>query len=141
MNKEYVICEKSELVAVAGAVRDSLEGKADSGGGNIKTTKTIYLDWSEDYEGICDVHYVSNGEITTVSSYDGIDTIEAEGGIVMLNTHADECHYSNGFMHIASHSANGTGYMMIPIGTPIDVVLMAKQDGETIYLISSGDQQ
>ena len=53
--QEEKIASQDELIA---SIAAALEGKAAGGGG--KTTKTIYIDWSGDEEGICYVEYISN---------------------------------------------------------------------------------
>ena len=100
----------------------ALEGKA--AGGVAKTTKTINLDWSEDYEGTCEVVYISNGaRVTLGSGYDTPSVIEAEGGVVYMEARVDS-YYSNNFISLDYYGQ----------------VIMATQDGETIYLCSSDEQ-
>ena len=98
----------------------ALEGKA--AGGSAKTTKTIYLDWSGDEERIGRVEYISNNEIITVDNDNNIETIEAEGGFISINT-SQGTYLSNNFIQFS------------------DNVYMATQDGETIHFVSSFTQQ
>jgi hypothetical protein len=90
-----------------------IEGSHEGGTG--KTTKTIYIDWSGDEEGICYVNYISNGQIKSVSKYEE-DVIEAEGGVV--SGEVADGYYSDNFISF-------------------DGVMVATQDGETIYPISA----
>lgn len=94
-----------------------IEGSHEGGTG--KTTKTIYIDWSGDEEGICYVDYISNGQIKSVYS-DEEDVIEAEGGVVWAEV--ADCYYSDNFIYFQG-------------------VMVATQDGETIYPMSSGDPE
>ena len=87
-------------------------------GGTGKTTKTIYIDWSGDEEGVCYIDYISNGQIKSVSKYDE-DVIEAEGGVV--SGEIVDGYYSDNFISFGG-------------------VMIATQNGETIYPISSGVQ-
>lgn len=82
---------------------------------------TINIDWSGDAETICEVTYVSNNTIQTISYYSGINVIEAQGGIVALYGYS-EYSYTANFLHVT------------------DGVLMALQDGETVYMITSFEQ-
>lgn len=93
-----------------------------------KTTKTIYIDWSGDEEQVCQISYISNNELLTIWAYDGIDSIEAEGGVVVLD---------DGGMLISSYTSNFIS--LLGPGARYRA-LFAKQDGETIYPVSSGDQ-
>lgn len=97
-----------------------IEGSHEGGGG--KTTKTIYIDWTEDMDWNCYVDYVSNGTWQTVYSNEA-SSIEAEGGIVKMST--SESYYSSNFLRLT--------YDYEPI-------LMALQDGETLFLVSSNEQ-
>lgn len=97
-----------------------IEGSHEGGGG--KTTKTIYIDWTDDTDWVCYVQYVSNGTWQTVYSNEA-SSIEAEGGIVRMSS--NESYYSSNFLLLT--------YDSVP-------VLMALQDGETLFLVSSSDQ-
>jgi hypothetical protein len=104
-----------------------ITGTHTCSGGSPKTTKTININWDEDFEGTCRLEYISNNEIVEVHSYDGIETIEAEGGVVVFNDGGSGLSwYSNNFIRL---------YDASPI-----YVLFAKQDGETIYCVSSDTQ-
>ena len=98
-----------------------VEGSHEGGGG--KTTKTIYIDWTDDMDWVCYVRYVSNGTWQTVYSNEA-SSIEAEGGVVIIPN--NESYYSSNFLRL-------TYYDPAP-------VLMALQDGETLFLVSSSDQ-
>lgn len=116
--------EKMNLGAIARNIRGMSEA-----GSSVKTTKTIYLDWSGDEERICEISYISNNELLTIQAYDGIDSIEAEGGVIILNDgNAGASSYTSNFIRLLYYGGNIT-------------VLFAKQDGETIYLVSGGAQQ
>lgn len=92
---EKVIALRADMVAIADAIRAKL-GSEDpmtikemdekigeiSAGGTVKATKTIYLDWSEDYEWTEKVEYSCNGEKIAVFASDGITEIEADNGVV-----------------------------------------------------------
>lgn len=93
-----------------------VEGSHEGGG---KTTRTIYIDWSGDEEGICYVEYISNGQYKSVYT-DEEDVIEAEGGVVYAEV-ADG-YYSDNFIYFQG-------------------VMVATQDGETIYPMSSGNPE
>lgn len=97
-----------------------IEGSHEGGG---KTTKTINIDWSEDMEYICTLSYVSNNQLINVDSHE-VDSIETEGGVVVIY-HADS-YYSSNFLCV--------------LNTDFGRVLMATQDGETLYMVSSGEQ-
>ena len=103
--------------ALIAGMMTALEGKAS--GNNVKTTKTIHLDWSQDEEMVRNLQYISNNEIVTVWCYDNIETIEAEGGII-YSTDGWGTYYSQGFIHFSEN------------------IHVAMQDGETIYFVSSG---
>lgn len=95
-----------------------------SSGDPVKTTKTINIDWSQDEESICEVTYISNNELHTIHSHDGIDIIEAEGGFIIVN---GECDMSNNFIELYEDGYHNS-------------TLFAKQDEETVYLYSSSTQ-
>lgn len=117
--QDAIIATQSTAVS---QIRTALEGKA--GGGPTKTTRTIYLDWSGDEEPICGIRYVSNGSIVELGSrFWGPcpDVIEAEGGVVEIYEPSDQSYYSDNFILFSG-------------------VLMATQDGETIHLVSTGEQ-
>ena len=106
---------------------DALEGKT-AGGGSTKTTKTINIDWSGDREGLCQVSYISNNEIVFLNHVNELPTIEAEGGIVLFyDSSGGMSYYSDNFIKL--YQSNGK--------TDIDYILIAKQDGETLYAVSS----
>lgn len=119
---------KTEKMSL-GAIARNIRGMSETGSGTTKTTKTIYLDWSGDEERICEISYISNNELLTIQTYDGIDSIEAEGGVIILNDgNAGASSYTPNFIRLQYYGGNIT-------------VLFAKQDGETIYLVSGGAQQ
>ena len=95
-----------------------------SGGG--KATKMINIDWSGDEENICEVEYISNNELVVVRKSDGVNTIDAEGGIVKANI-GNNGYFSSGFLVL--HADEGDRY-----------VLVAAKDGETISPVSSTAQ-
>jgi hypothetical protein len=97
-----------------------IEGSHEGGG---KTTKTINIDWSEDMDYVCTLSYASNNKMIAVDSHE-VDSIEAEGGIVKIPQ--NDSYYSSNFFHVLS----STSYR----------VLMATQDGETLYMVSGGEQ-
>ena len=111
-----LMTEQDDLIA---QIANALECKTGASGGTAKTTKTINLDWSmdEEYAGL--VEYISNNKKVTIYCSDGIETIEAEGGIVFFN---EDTYTSDNFIYF-----NG--------------VYIATQDGETIYFVSSDQQQ
>lgn len=111
--QEEKIASQDELIA---SIAAALEGKAVGGG---KTTKTIYIDWSGDEEGICYVEYISNGQYKSVYT-DEEDVIEAEGGVVYAEV--ANGYYSDNFISFQG-------------------IMVATQDGETIYPMSSGEQE
>jgi hypothetical protein len=114
--QEEKIAEQDAIIA---NLMTALEGKA-AGGGSAKTTKTIYLDWSGDAEQACWVQYISNNEIVEIYAWDGIETIEAEGGIVNFSL-SEGTYASDNFIAIGD-------------------VYVATQDGETIYFVSGYQQ-
>ena len=104
----------------------ALEGKA--GGNNAKTTKTIYLDWSQDEELIGEIQYISSdGQFVDITNWKNINIIEAEHGIVFIRAN-DMNYFTNGFQQIG-HFDYGF------------IILKTQTDGETIYFVSSTVQQ
>lgn len=91
-----------------------------------KATKMINIDWSGDEENICEVEYISNNELVVVQKSDGVNTIDAEGGIVKANI-GNNGYFSSGFLVL--HADEGDRY-----------VLVAAKDGETISPVSSTAQ-
>ncbi len=102
----------------------SIFGVTGSHEGGGKTTKTINIDWSEDADYICTLSYVSNNQLVDVDSHE-MDSIETEGGVVVIYNH--DSYYSSHVLEITS-SFDGVR------------VLMATQDGETLYMVSSNIQ-
>lgn len=91
--------------------------------GSGKTTKTIYIDWSGDEALLCSITYISNNQLKYAGYSD--DYIEAEGGIIRL--HSDNIpNYTSNFIDLYHQ---GVLY-----------ILVATQDGETVYPISTGEQ-
>ena len=131
---EYII-QESTLIEIADAIRAktgsseviNVGNLADTinnlpeGGTPTKTTKTIYLDWSGDLAETGWIEYISNNEVIQLWAYQNIEVIEAEGGIIRYPATEDYI-YSNKFI---SFSEN---------------VLVAKQDSETIYIVTGDDQ-
>ena len=108
-----------------GDIIAALEGKAVGGG---KTTKTINIDWSGDETRTSSVKYISNNEIVTIFyNYDTEwDVIEAEGGVICLKSEITP-NYTSNFITLYTD-----GYVYI---------LVATQDGETVYPISLTNEQ
>ena len=126
-NLDAELTTQDDLIA---QLATALEGKAipDVGGGTAKTTKTIYLDWSGDDESTCEIDYVSNNTLVYLGcGNETPDVIEAEGGVVCMRGF-EGSYYSSNFIQICDEARGG-------------YVLMATQDGETIYLFSSSEQQ
>lgn len=91
-----------------------------------KATKMINIDWSGDEENICELEYISNNELVVVQKSDGVNTIDAEGGIVKANI-GNNGYFSSGFLVL--NADEGDRY-----------VLVAAKDGETISPVSSTAQ-
>lgn len=102
-----------------------ITGVHECSGGSAKTTKTINIDWSEDSDWMSTVTYISNGETITLQSHAMEEVIEAEGGIVMF--YSPMGYYSDNFINLYND-----GYETY--------ILVAKQDGETLYAVSSSEQ-
>jgi hypothetical protein len=116
------------------SVMTALEGKA---AGGKKNTKTIYLDWSQDDEMIGNCIYLSaDGQWIYVENMHNIDSIEAEHGIVFTSRMNN---YTDGFIIFAATNTSGSAFDIN--GLAFDIGLMATQDGETIYFVSSMEQQ
>ena len=99
--------------------------ECSSGSGSAKTTKTINIDWSGDAEQLSWVKYISNNEIVEIYPWNGAEVIEADNGVVVFYTPTG--YYSDNFITLYYDN----------MGT---YVLVAKQDGETLYAVSSSDQ-
>lgn len=142
---EYLIQEET-LVDIANSIRSKI-GTAEqlavsdfalsieaieAGGG--KTTKTINIDWSGDEEYTCMISYISNKEIVSITRgydiYDVYESIEAEGGIIIYNY--DSLESTSNFIYLGSLDGYGPN--------PSGIIYIATQDGETIYPISTGEQ-
>jgi hypothetical protein len=102
-----------------------ITGVHECSGGSAKTTKTINIDWSEDSDWMSSVTYISNGEVITLHSHSSEEVIEAEGGIIIF--YSPDGYYSDNFITLSS-DGYGTSY------------IVAKQDGETLYAVSSSEQ-
>lgn len=113
----------SEQDAMIASITTALEGKA-VGSGN--TTKRINLNWDEDMEGTCEITYVSNGEVKVLYRANNQEVIEADYGLVLIWDYNDMSYSSNNFLTVI-HS--------LPW-----YVLIAQQDDETVYLVSSNEQ-
>lgn len=104
----------------------------EAGGG--KTTKTINIDWSGDEEYTCMISYISNKEIVSITRgydiYGVYESIEAEGGIIIYNY--DSLESTSNFIYLGSLDGQGPN--------PSGIIYIATQDGETIYPISTGEQ-
>ena len=111
--------------ALVGDIIAALEGKAAGGG---KTTKTINIDWSGDEELTGWVEYISNNQIVrTEAPFNlGIETIEAEYGIVSFNPSFMD--YDSNFIHLGELHGG------------VDLYITT-QDGATLYPISTGELQ
>ena len=130
-----ITTQEEKLVAqnnLITSIMTALDGKA---AGGRKNAKTIYLDWSQDDEmmGSC-IYLSTDGQWIYVENIDNVDSIEAEHGIVFTSITNCGNYYTDGFINFA----NGTIYIN---GFSCDTGLMAKQDGETIYFVSSMEQQ
>lgn len=131
---EYII-QESTLVEIADAIRAktgsseaiNVGNLADTinnlpeGGTPTKTTKTIYLDWSGDLAETGWIEYISNNEVIQLWAHQNIEVIEVEGGMVKFPA-SENYTYSNNFILFSND------------------VLVAKQDNETIYIVT-GDEQ
>lgn len=124
INLDAEITEQEGLID---QIQAALEGKAVSGDSSTKTTKTIYLDWTEDREGVGEISYISNGEVVGIYKHNNIESIEAENGIVLLDFDNQMCSWTSNFIVFYIESKHQ--------------VLIAKQDGETIYLVSSEEAE
>ena len=118
VNLDSEITTQDALIAELSNILDS-----KAAGGSVKTTKTIHLDWSMDEERIGYISYVSNGKSMELSYSSNVETIEAEGGAFYLS--GDHQFSSNTFINIGLYSNS----------------YIATQDEETIYFVSSGEQQ
>lgn len=114
----------SEQDAMIASIATALEGKAVGGGG---ATKRINLNWDEDVEGLCEITYVSNGEVKTLYHSNYQTVIEADYGLVLVWDSDDMSYFSDNFL---------TVIRLLPW-----CVLIAQQDDETIYLVSSSNVQ
>lgn len=89
-----------------------------------KTTKTVYLDWTEDYEYTGIVTYISNNQIMYATN--GNDVIEAEYGILFFNS---SYQYDTGsFVNIHNNSQSINFYIV-------------QKDGATLRIITSTEQE
>ena len=86
-----------------------------------KTTKTVYLDWTEDYENTGKVEYLSNDQWKI--AYKGDDVIEVENGIMDFE---DSYQYdSDSFVYVWTYNMD---------------FYIVKKDGATLKIITSGEQ-
>ena len=123
--QEEKIASQDELIA---SITAALEGKA-AGGGN--SSKIINLNWDDDYEGTCEIVYLSNDGAKVLYRANDIETIEANYGVVVLYDPNRMCSYDDTFIQLITY--NGHGY------DSLIYTLIATQDNETIYLVSTDD--
>ena len=115
----------SEQDTMIASIVTALEGKAAGGG---VSTKRINLNWDDDIEGLCEITYVSNGEVKGLYGSNHQEVIEADYGLVIFNDPNGMSYFSNNFLTVIT-PWRGEYY-----------VLIAQQDDETIYLVSSNEQ-
>ena len=108
--------------ALVGDIMAALEGKAAGGG---KTTKTINIDWSGDEELLGRIYYISNNKVESTFASLNDNFIEAENGVIRLHSNNPPNYTSN--------------FIVLYENTPT-YILVATQDGETVYPISTGEQ-
>lgn len=121
--QEEKIASQDELIA---SIAAALEGKAAGGG---SSSKIINLNWDDDYEGTCEVVYLSNDGVKLLRQYDYITTIEANNGVIVLFDANGMCSYNDTFIQIMTEC--GQSYESLVY------TLIATQDNETIYLAST----
>ena len=134
MSKKYLIDENT-LIDIANAIREKqnngIKYYPDCFADEIrnipvgKTTKTINIDWSSDFEQTAVLNYYDENFAFQEAYCGNVDVIEAQGGIVLVyNDNID--YMTDNFIQLPSHMG--------------DNIYMATKDNETIGLYSSSVQ-